>query len=298
MHRFLLHNDRIVESSAILLSPGQVGLLSGWGVFSTLRVFDGVLFAWERHWHRMRRDAELLRVPFPGDPDPIHDALLRLIEANQAANATLRLIVVRNRRGVWEGPGIERDFDVIAFTTKVKDWGKSVRLTVEPHARHAACAFAGVKMLSWSFNLVWLEQAQGRGFDEVILLNERGEVSECTSANLFAAFGRRVVTPPLTSGCLPGITRELLMEEIRVPGYQVVEQDLTAGRSGEGRRGVHHFDHARTSSSRRDRRLEGRTERRGAAGFAGRFLQILRRLCACGRRPAGIDLKHFKAILI
>ncbi len=226
MHRYLLHNDRIADSSAILLSPGQVGLLSGWGVFSTLRVFDGVLFAWERHWNRMRRDAEVLKVPFPGDPDPIHDALLRLIEANQAANATLRLIVVRNRRGVWEGPGIERDFDVIAFTTKVKDWGKRARLTVEPQARHAACAFAGVKMLSWSFNLVWLEQAQGRGFDEVILLNERGEVSECTSANLFAAFGRRVLTPPLTSGCLPGITRELLMEEIRVPGYQVVEQDL------------------------------------------------------------------------
>ena len=226
MHRFLLHNDRVGDSSAILLSPGQVGLLSGWGVFSTIRVFDGVLFAWERHWSRMQRDAELLHVPFPGDPDPIHGALLRLVEANQAANATLRLIVVRNRRGVWEGPGIERDFDVIAFTTKVKDWGKSVRLTVEPQARHAACVFSGVKMLSWSFNLVWLEQAQGRGFDEVILLNERGEVSECTSANLFAAFGRRVVTPPLTSGCLPGITRELLMEEIRVPGYQLAEQDL------------------------------------------------------------------------
>lgn len=226
MHRFLLHNDQVLDATSIVLSPGQVGLLSGWGVFTTIRVFDGVLFAWERHWSRMQRDAELLHVPFPGDPDPIHGSLLRLIEANQAANATLRLIVVRNRRGVWEGPGIERDFDVIAFTTKVKDWGKSVRLTVEPQARHAACVFSGVKMLSWSFNLVWLERAQGRGFDEVILLNERGEVSECTSANLFAAFGRRVVTPPLTSGCLPGITRELLMEEIRAPGYQLAEQDL------------------------------------------------------------------------
>ena len=165
-------------------------------------------------------------MPLPADPDPVHASLLRLIEANQAPNATLRLIVVRNRGGVWEGPGIQRDFDIIAFTTKVKDWGKQVRLAVQPQGRHAACPFAGAKMLSWSFNLVWLEQAQSRGFDEVILLNERGEVSECTSANLFAAFGPRVLTPPIASGCLPGVTRELLVEEIRVPGYEIAERDL------------------------------------------------------------------------
>jgi branched-chain amino acid aminotransferase len=226
MHPFLLHNDRVVEANSILLSPGQVGLLAGWGVFSTIRVFDGVLFAWERHWNRMKRDAEMLRVPFPADPAPVHQSLLRLIEANQAPNATLRLIVVRNRGGVWEGPGIERDFDLIAFTRGVKDWGKQVRLGVQPQARHSACPFAGTKMLSWSFNLIWLEQAHDRGWDEVILLNERGEVSECTSANLFAAYGNQVATPPLSSGCLPGVTREVLLEEVHVPGYEIVERDL------------------------------------------------------------------------
>ncbi len=59
-----------------------------------------------------------------------------------------------------------------------------------------------------------------------MLLNERGEVSECTSANIFAATGREVVTPPLNSGCLPGVSRELLIEEIHVPGVSVVEKTL------------------------------------------------------------------------
>jgi branched-chain amino acid aminotransferase len=69
--------------------------------------------------------------------------------------------------------------------------------------------------------------AQGRGFDEVILLNERGEVSECTSANIFIATGSQVWTPPLkTSGCLPGITRELLLGEVRVPGIGIGEKDI------------------------------------------------------------------------
>ena len=57
MHRFLLHNDDIRDAGEFGLSPGQVGLLAGWGVFSTLRVYDGVMFAFDRHWERMRRSA-------------------------------------------------------------------------------------------------------------------------------------------------------------------------------------------------------------------------------------------------
>jgi branched-chain amino acid aminotransferase len=75
-------------------------------------------------------------------------------------------------------------------------------------------------------NLTWLEVAQNRGFDETILLNECGEVAECTSANIFAAEGNRVWTPPLSSGCLPGVTRELLLHEIHVPGYAIEEKAL------------------------------------------------------------------------
>jgi branched-chain amino acid aminotransferase len=151
---------------------------------------------------------------------------MQLVEANHTPNATLRVVVVRNRGGAWEGPGIERDYDTIAFTTATKDWGESVRLGLVKQARHADSPFAGTKMLSWSFNLIWLEEAQRRGYDEVVLLNERGEVSECTSANIFASYGSQVWTPPLSSGCLPGITRELLIGEVSAPGVTVGEKAL------------------------------------------------------------------------
>lgn len=226
VHRFILHNDEIREASEPVLSAGQVGLLSGWGVFSTLRVSRGVLFAFERHWARMERDARLLRVPMPPDPDYVLSRLHSLVEANGATEATLRVVILRNRGGMWEGPG-GRDFDLIALTTGLKDWGGGVKLAVAPQARHAASPFRGAKMISWVQNLVLLEQAQCRGFDEVILLNERGEVSECTSANIFAASGAQVFTPPLDSGCLPGVTRDLLLHEISVPGITIAEKTLT-----------------------------------------------------------------------
>jgi branched-chain amino acid aminotransferase len=150
--------------------------------------------------------------------------LLRLIGANSAWNATLRVVVVRNRGGLFEGPDLTRDFDVIAFTADLNPWGNSVRLAVKPHGRHAQSEFSGVKVLSWGQNLTWYEEAHQRGFDEVVLLNERGEVSECTSANIFVVRGREVGTPPLSSGCLPGVTRALLLEEIQVPGIRALEK--------------------------------------------------------------------------
>jgi branched-chain amino acid aminotransferase len=227
MHRFILHNDELAEASDKLLSPGQIGLLSGWGVFSTIKVIDGVLFAFERHWARMSRDAALMRVALPGDAAQLENNLLRLVEKNRALLATMRVVVVRNHGGMWEAPDQNRASDVIAFTANVKDWGESVKLNYVRQARHAASVFAGTKILAWAMNLTWLEEAQSQGFDEVILLNERDEVAECTSANIFVAKGGQVWTPPLSSGCLPGITRELLLSEVRAPGFRVTERALT-----------------------------------------------------------------------
>jgi len=226
LHRYVLHNDTILEHSASSLAPSQVGLLSGWGVFTTFRVSGGVLFAFERHWARITRDARALHVPLPEDPAALHRKLLELVEANRAFNSTLRLAIVRNGGGMWGNPSPERPSDTIALTADSKEWGHGVKLAYQANARHAASPFAGTKILSWSMNLTWLETAQARGFDEVILMNERGEAAECTSANIFIANGSQVWTPPLTSGCLPGITREVLLSEVRVPGIQIGEKAL------------------------------------------------------------------------
>jgi len=226
LHRFILHNQTIRQATDLTLSAGQVGLLSGWGVFSTLRVADGVLFAFERHWARITRDAHALRVPLPEDSELVRRKLLELVEANHAPNCTLRIAIVRNGGGMWASPSPERACDLIALTADSKDWGDGVKLAYQENARYAASPFVGTKILSWAMNLTWLENATCRGFDEVILLNEHGEVAECTSANLFIANGSQVWTPPLNSGCLPGITREVLLGEIHVPGIQIGEKVL------------------------------------------------------------------------
>jgi branched-chain amino acid aminotransferase len=284
MHRYILHNDEIRPASDKVLSPGQVGLLSGWGVFSTIKVSDGVLFAFERHWARMSRDAALMRVPLPADSARVENDLLRLVERNGAQSSTMRVVVVRNRGGMWEGPDQTRPSDLIAFTADGHDWGEAVKLDYVRQARHAASMFAGTKILAWAMNVTWLETAQSQGFDEVILLNERDEVAECTSANIFAARGDQVWTPPIGSGCLPGITRELLLGEDIGDG----KSSDTRG-SGGRRRGLHHVDDAGTAAGGADRRA-GRSEsgpdtRVVAGGVRG----LRKRVCHRAQPGTGFD---------
>jgi branched-chain amino acid aminotransferase len=226
MHPYILHNDQIARSTEPLLHPGQLGLLSGWGVFTTLRIYDGIPFAFERHWQRLSRDAQLLHVPFPPKPERIHAWLIRLIEANDAKEAALRLCVVRNDGGFWAGPGTGDSFDVIAMTNSVQHWKDSFSLSVVANTRFAASPFSGTKSLSWAHNLTLVETAKDNGFDEVILLNERGEVTECTSANLFATKEGVTHTPPISSGSSPGVTRAVMLEELDIAQTPIVETVL------------------------------------------------------------------------
>jgi branched-chain amino acid aminotransferase len=202
--------------------------MNGWGVFSTLRVCQGVLFAFERHYDRMVRDATRLHVPFRISGSELQELLLRLVAANNAFEATLRVAVIRNRGGLFEAPQLTRGSDVIAFTTDLTDWGEGVKLSYVPNGRHAASPFAGTKMTSWAQNLTWYEEAHEHGFDEVLLLNEVGQISECTSANVFVIQDENVWTPPVeSSGCLAGVTRAILLEQIQIRGLNVSERELT-----------------------------------------------------------------------
>ena len=254
LHQFVLHNDQIQKSTDLCLAPGQVGLLSGWGVFSTLRIADGVPFAWDRHWARLQRDAAALHVALPHDSEQVRRKMLELVEANQAPNCTLRIAIVRNGGGMWAGPSNGRASDLIGLTADSKDWGDGVKLAYVREARHAACQFTGTKILSWAMNLTWLESAQARGFDEVILLNERGEVAECTSANLFIANGSHVYYAAAQFRLPAGDYARSPARRDPRSGNSGGREGAAAGRPGGGRRGVHHFDHARSAAGISDRR--------------------------------------------
>jgi branched-chain amino acid aminotransferase len=225
IHRFLFHNDRMVPLEESRLSPGQAGLLNGWGLFTTLRVAGGEPFAFERHWRRLERDAERVRLPMPYSADDVRRKVAEVIAANEVREGTARVYLVYNRIGFWTSGESFPDVDLIIYTAGLPPYREPVRLGLRPNGRFSASPLCSVKTTAWLNNVWHFAEAQKAGLDEVVLLNERGEAAECTAANIFAVQNGRVFTPPLSSGCLEGVTRSVLLEI--APGLGIPMEERT-----------------------------------------------------------------------
>ena len=129
----------------------------------------------------------------------------------------MRLNIVRSLPRLWEGSRSAPESDVVAFTADLDPPPKSAALALHADGRHTGSRFAGTKTLSWAHNLSLFEKASGSGYTDMLLLNELGEVSECTSANVFVVRNGLIVTPFLASGALPGVTRQVTLAELGEP---------------------------------------------------------------------------------
>jgi branched-chain amino acid aminotransferase len=226
MDPLIVHNGRIVPLAEATLSPGQSGLLAGWGVFTTLRIYRGRPFEFHRHWLRMARDAARLGVDLVYSEENVREQIVDLARANQRVEGMGRVWFVRNGGGLWSDNRDRPPTDLLVFTRELVIWPDSHRLMLQENAVCSASVLAGAKMLSWAQNTLLLERAHARGFDDALLVNEKGELAECTSANIFLVRGGKVLTPPLSSGCLPGVTREVLFQVAAQAGVEIVEHTL------------------------------------------------------------------------
>jgi len=226
IHANVFHNDELLPIEKVRLSPGQAGLICGWGIFTTLRISRGEAFAYERHWRRLEKDAGITRLPMPYTAAKVRVHLHEVIRANKVTEGCARVYLVYNTAGFWQSNEKHPQVDLIIYSASLPEHRETVRLALREHGRHAAAPLSGVKSISWLNNVWAVAEAVKEGFDEVVMLNERGEVAECTSANIFAVKNEKILTPPLNSGCLEGVTRGILMEIAPEAGVSVVEQAL------------------------------------------------------------------------
>ena len=226
IHSYVFHNESILPIEKVRLSPGQAGLVCGWGLFTTMRISRGEAFAYERHWRRLEKDAAIIHLPMPYSSAKVRVHLHELIRANKVTEGCARIYLVYNSVGFWQSAEERPPVDLIMYTAGLPEHREVVRLALREHGRHAASPLAGVKTISWLNNVWSIAEANHEGFDEVVMLNERGEVAECTSANIFVLKNGNILTPPLSSGCLEGVTRGILLEIAPEAGLPVVQQTL------------------------------------------------------------------------
>jgi branched-chain amino acid aminotransferase len=200
----------LVDEAHARVSPFDHGLLTGDGVFETLQVVGGVPFALRRHLDRLGRSARGLRLPCP-DAAVLRSAMEQVVAANRITAGRLRVTVTG-------GPApLGSDRAAVAPTVIVAGgalpaWPPATDVVVCPWPRNERGALAGLKTVSYGENVVALAYARDRGAGEAVFANLAGNLCEGTGTNVFVGRGGRLLTPPLPSGCLAGVTRDLLLE--------------------------------------------------------------------------------------
>ncbi len=208
-----------------ILSPGEAAVRAddhsvvvGDGVFETTGVLDGVPFALTRHLARLARSATGLGIQAPDDAR-IRDAVAEVLAADRRAGL-LRITWSSGPGPLGSGRGDEPGTLVLS-TGPGTVWPATARVHLGPWARNAHGALTGLKTTSYAENAKALAVAHRHGCTEALFRNTAGHLCEGTGTNIFLVVDDVLVTPPLSSGCLAGVTRDLLLELV-----DVVERDV------------------------------------------------------------------------
>jgi branched-chain amino acid aminotransferase len=269
-------DGELLDAEQARVSPFDHGLLTGDGVFETLRVYGGHPFAARRHLERLTLSATAMGLPCP-QAAVLRLAMAEVVAANQLESARLRITVTGGPSPLGGGRG-DAGPTVIVAGGPLTTWPSTTAVVTVPWPRNERAALAGVKTISYGENVVALAYAHERGAGEAIFGNLVGNLCEGTGTNVFVAVGSRMITPPLSSGCLAGVTRDLLLELL-----DVEEQDMPLAALASARE-------AFLSSSTREvqpisavdgHALPGGVGQSGLGGFTGaaraRFRELVRR---------------------
>ncbi|MEU6868696.1 aminodeoxychorismate lyase [Streptomyces sp. NPDC046876] len=198
------------DADSAQVSVFDHGLTVGDGVFETLKAERGAVFALTRHVERLTRSARGLGLPDP-DPDEVRAACAAVVEANPVALGRLRITYTGGVSPLGSDRGDAPPTLVVALGESVRRPDTTAVITV-PWVRNERSAIAGLKSTSYAENVVALAAAHRAGASEALFANTVGQLCEGTGSNVFVVLDGELHTPPVSSGCLAGITRALVVE--------------------------------------------------------------------------------------
>jgi branched-chain amino acid aminotransferase len=234
MSEFCWLNGKLVATDAAAIKPLDRGLLFGDGLFETFRICAGEVAFAREHLARLRSSAEVFKLRVPGSDQELLAAMRDLLAANHLTDARLRLTVTRGLHSGDLGlPPATSPTVLLTAEGLGERPARGVRLVLASLRIPRSWMLARHKTLNRLPYLYAREEAQSRGAFDALLLDEQGQVAETTTANLFIAQGRRLLTPPLSAPILPGVTRAAVLKLAKEKGLIAEEQDFLVERMTE-----------------------------------------------------------------
>ncbi|WP_174521082.1 aminotransferase class IV [Kribbia dieselivorans] len=218
-------NGRLTGEGEPAVAALDHGVTVGDGAFETAKITQGQVFAATRHLRRLDHTLAGLGLP-PAD----HAVIAAGVEAVLAEGDPIEFGRLRYTITGGAGPlGSDRADSPLTYIVTAGAQPAnppSVKVCTVEWTRNERAATAGLKTTSYAENVVSLADAKRRGGVEAIMANTRGELCEGTGTNIFVVRDGVILTPPLESGCLAGITRALTIEWCREAGMEVREETM------------------------------------------------------------------------
>ncbi|MFC1754589.1 aminotransferase class IV [Thermoproteota archaeon] len=222
MNQYVWLNNKIVECDTQGLVFCQEGFLYAQGLFETMRTYNGKVFLLDKHIKRLIGSCGLLEIKTP-DFELLERSVKETVKHNSLNSGYIRLNVYKTHDG----------FGVFVFTKQMpffskKDFRDGFTATIINDVRqNDTSPLSGVKSLNYYFHRMLSQKAARAGVDEAIILNTKGHVCEGSRSNIFIVKDKKVKTPPLSSGCLRGVTREAVMGIARELNFGLEETNIT-----------------------------------------------------------------------
>jgi branched-chain amino acid aminotransferase len=219
-------NGRLHPAHEPSLSPLNRGFLYGDAIYEVWRTYHGVIFTWDEHWRRLEQSARALHLTLPLAPAAMLGEIKRTVaafrtEANFTGEVYIRLQVTRGGGAIGLDTALadRPDFVLLvqpcpAVVPELLRTGLRLSLATSLRRNPAESLSPAWKTGNYLNNILCLREARARGADEVVILNLAGEVTEAAVSNIAFVRDGVLLTPPLASGILGGITRGLVLEKI------------------------------------------------------------------------------------
>ena len=201
------------------------GVTVGDGAFETCKVVNGEAFAMTRHLRRLGRTLAGLGLPQVDDAR-VREGVKEVLASGEPIGFGRVRITVTAGAGPLGSDRHDSPPTIIIAATPSAEHAPSAAVVTVPWVRNERAATVGLKTTSYAENVIAVTHARSHGAEEALLANTRGELCEGTASNVFVVTDGVLRTPPLDSGCLAGITRELAIEWCRGAGLEVVEETM------------------------------------------------------------------------
>jgi len=236
MTEIIYLNGRLISHSKAKLSSFDHGFLYGYGLFETMRAYQGHIFRLDRHLARLRRSAQSLGLTHSilhvvEGKQSLETACTAILEVNKLKDARLRLTVSAGEGDMMPDPGTCSSPTVLVTARNLiplppEKYESGFKATLSSLHRNSQSPLSRLKSTCYMENILARMAARATGCDEAILLNEQGYLAEGSTTNIFLASNGELITPSLESGVLPGITREAVLEIARAANIKTMERQV------------------------------------------------------------------------